>query len=168
MPEDRTIDKITYGIQEDALNVGAVHLESVNAGHLRRFASGESTRLKDNVLQVISDSLDEGGTQGALFDRVQEIAHSRQIAAGEIAAIYTTPDDISFNERLTEITTEYHLEPTEISDLQQARQIDGIPVSGIDIRNTRAKVDAMLGRLEQELQISSEAKRGSEFSRLRG
>jgi len=66
------IPEINYEVQQNALDAGAVHIESVNIGHLKRSWTNKSNRPKDNVIEILKQLARESNDMFDYIDRVRE------------------------------------------------------------------------------------------------
>jgi len=67
------ITSIRYDLQQKALESGAVHIEGVNFGHLKRSWEGKSTNPRDNIIEQIRVLAEQSRDMFELITKVREV-----------------------------------------------------------------------------------------------
>ncbi|MFA6099047.1 MAG: hypothetical protein WCV50_05955 [Patescibacteria group bacterium] len=67
------ITDIKYGVQQKALEAGAVHIEAVNIGHVRRSSESKSANPRDNVMEQVRVLAEQSQDMFELITKVREV-----------------------------------------------------------------------------------------------
>lgn len=146
---------ITYDTNRQLLDAGAIPLESVNVGHLRRFVEFRGThppeteypgKPTDNILETIGEIIE---SDGGLFERIKRIRKVYELSDAEIERI----------ERQSHRLEPHHI-PVEVRPLLSAENAEeeslvSLTLTKEQILKSRQAVDAMLHKLEMEMQERS-------------
>jgi len=103
---------ITYGIQEEALNAGAVHLESANFGSFERAMLGQSSDPKDNVIKYINRLAQRSAS---VFDLMRRVRDEYRLPDREISGWSNKRDVLTSRRKLDAMIDRLEAEATKVA-----------------------------------------------------
>ena len=164
------IIKLTYDTNTRLLEAGAVPLERINIGHLRRWAAfiDEGTRSADlpkysgdktdALLQTIAEIAQH---ESNMFELIRKVRETYRLSDEQIEEIVRN----SHRKELVEISHEIKSALSQ----ENAKPLNTVagPITREDIENTRRSVDRMLIAMQEELKEINKGERATITNELR-